>query len=73
MEKRYEEDTEKLKRKNCGNKKLLEQMTADIKLANEYLQEERIKNQLAENRLKLLERQNNGLMGDLDASISYIK
>ena len=48
-------------------------MTADIKLANEYLQEERIKNQLAENRLKLLERQNNGLMGDLDASISYIK
>ena len=34
QEKRYEEDTEKLKKKNCANKKLLEQMAADLKLAN---------------------------------------
>ena len=73
IEKRYAEDTEKLKMKNTGNKKLLEQMAGDLKLANQYLEEERMKNKLAENRLKLLERQNNGLIGDLDASISYIK
>lgn len=34
MEKRYEEDTEKLKKTNCGNKKLLEQMAGDLKMAN---------------------------------------
>ena len=73
IEKRYAEDTEKLKKKNTGNKKLLEQMAGDLKLANQYLEEERMKNKLAENILKLLERQNNGLIGDLDASISYIK
>ncbi len=44
IEKRYAEDTEKLKKKNTGNKKLLEQMAGDLKLANQYLEEERMKN-----------------------------